>query len=702
MTTPDYTNCLIYEKSPYLLQHANNPVNWLPWGDTAFSKAKAESKPIMLSIGYSTCHWCHVMEKESFENNEIAEILNKHFVPIKVDREERTDIDNLYMDFVVNTTGQGGWPLTIFLTPELKPFFGGTYFPAEDYNSLPGFKSILITVSEKWQTEKDEIINSADYILNQLKEIASPKNYGRNSSIDSSLLRKAFEKFNSTADKGNGGFGIAPKFPATHNLDFLLRYWGKNKNKEAAEIVDITLEKMGNGGIHDHIGGGFHRYSTDKSWHLPHFEKMLYDQAQISSIYLDASLALGKAKYAEVAKKSLRFITSKMKNREGGFCAAFDADSLPEWNSEKKLEGSYYLWKKNEIIDLLGEKANQFCDYFQVKDEGNVDEDPHNIFKRKNILHINEKVIQKHEEELYEEGIKDNLKKLEDYRSKRPEPVKDDKILTDWNSMAITSLCKGHRVLNNNDFKSSAENCYKFIKNNLIDKNNNLLHRYRDGEASYFGTLNDYSFYIEGLLNLYFSTLTPNYLIEAKFHTDKMLDLFSDENTEALFFTSKKNDLLYRQVTFFDGAIPSAYSKAILSLFILYKITLSQRYKKKVENMLSEIYDQVNNYPGGYAQYLIAMSTYLNCKKSVIIAGSQNETFFKESIRFMNKIYKPNVFYLPIDTSEKGINDLIEIAPWLKEYTMQKEAAAYVCENGVCSLPIKNLETFRNFFQNEK
>ena len=447
-----HTNKLIGEKSPYLLQHAHNPVDWFPWGNEAFEKAKKEDKPIFLSIGYSTCHWCHVMEEESFSNQEIAKIMNKYFVSIKVDREERPDIDNIYMNAVMLMTGSGGWPLTVFLTPDKKPFYGGTYFPPEDKWGRAGFKTILNSIADGWPKNRDEILRSSESLTQAIRQEALSR--GKTTFIlNEKTLEQAYTQFQGRFDSSHGGFGAAPKFPMGHSLSFLLRYWKRTGQSRPLEMAEKTLSSMVKGGVYDHIGGGFHRYSTDGQWRVPHFEKMLYDQAILARAYLEAYQATGKEEYAQTAREIFEYVLRDMTHLEGGFYSAEDADSPSPENPKEKKEGAFYLWSEDEIIKSIGkEQAEVFNYYFGVKPGGNAPQDPHGESGDKNILYIAHSLEETagHFKKLsaeIEKIIRISKEKLFSVRSERPRPHLDDKILVDWNGLAISSLAFGSSVL---------------------------------------------------------------------------------------------------------------------------------------------------------------------------------------------------------------------------------------------------------------
>ncbi|MDX9924908.1 MAG: thioredoxin domain-containing protein, partial [Ignavibacteriaceae bacterium] len=494
-------NRLAKEKSPYLLQHSYNPVDWFPWGQEAFDKAKVEDKPIFLSIGYSTCHWCHVMERESFEDEEVASLINSVFIPIKVDREERPDIDNIYMSICQAMTGGGGWPLTVLLTPDKKPFFTGTYFPKNSNQGRIGIIDLINNVQSAWKNKRKEIDKSAEEITGYLDK---SNDIDQNVVLDKKILKKAYEFFDERFDKINGGFGSHPKFPSPHNLIFLLRYHHLTGNKNALHIVEKTLTEMRKGGIYDQVGYGFHRYSTDSKWLLPHFEKMLYDQALLLNAYTELYQITKNDFYKSTAEEIVKYISREMTSPEGGFYSAEDADS-------EGVEGKYYVWSEKELSTLLTDEQFLFIkEHFNTSAEGNFRDESSHQNTGENILFLNEELSP--EDLLLFEPIR---KILLAHRTKRVHPFKDDKILTDWNGLMIASLARAGRVFHNQFFISSAERSAKFIIENLSHTENELLHRYREGHSSLDAHIDDYSFFVSGLIELYESTFNPTYLERA-------------------------------------------------------------------------------------------------------------------------------------------------------------------------------------------
>jgi uncharacterized protein len=524
-----HTNRLANEKSPYLLQHAHNPVDWYAWGPEAFEKARTANKPIFLSVGYSTCHWCHVMERESFENEELAKILNRDFVSIKVDREERPDVDRIYMMFVQATTGSGGWPMSVWLTPDLKPFYGGTYFPPDNRWGRPGFRSVLEQLAEAWRTDRDKIVQSGSDIIEELEKHLEP---GPASRPDEMMLESAYLQFRRAFDTRYGGFGSAPKFPRGVAYNFLFRYTDRTKNEEAADMVLFTLREMAKGGMNDQLGGGFHRYSVDARWFVPHFEKMLYDQAQLAISYLEGYQISGDEKLANVARDILDYVLREMTDSRGGFYSAEDADSVIDPSKgDEKGEGAFYIWTRTEIDEILGEPAGEWFSYiYGVEKDGNVIEDPHGEFTGRNILYqrrtIEEAARFFHTGETdISAALNDARGKLLAARAKRVRPHLDDKVLTAWNGLMISAFAKAGFILQTDSYLDAAKKAADFILSDMV-RDGILLRRWRNGDAAIPGFLDDYAFFVQGLLDLYEATFMAGYLEEARRLTAKMRELF--------------------------------------------------------------------------------------------------------------------------------------------------------------------------------
>jgi hypothetical protein len=606
-------NRLAQEKSPYLLQHAHNPVDWYPWGEEAFAAARERDKPIFLSVGYSTCHWCHVMERESFENEDIAAILNRAFIPVKVDREERPDVDRVYMTFVQATTGSGGWPMSVFLTPSLKPFFGGTYFPPDNRYGRPGFASVLTQLAAAWITDRGRIEQSGADVLERLRTMfgsGAPSVPAREEEVRNRLFLTLRRNF----DTRLGGFGGAPKFPRPVNLNFLLREHVWSKNEEALEMAVATLRAMAAGGMNDQLGGGFHRYSVDARWFVPHFEKMLYDQAQLAVSYLEAFQLTGDASLADVARSVFDYVLRDLTHPDGGFHSAEDADSVIEASQpHEKGEGAFYVWTWDELEALLGEDAAWFCETFGVERRGNVLEDPHREFQGKNILFAARAI----------DDPASGAKKLERCRAilmaardKRIRPHLDDKVLTAWNGLMISAFAKGAQVLGDERYRAAARRAASFIRERLLTRDGILLRRWREGEAAIPGFLDDYAFFGQALLDLYETDFDDDDLALARKLTADMRTLFEDTANGGFFSTvAGDENLVLRMKEDYDGAEPSANSIAILNLVRLGEIDAAKRALAAFSSTLA---DQ----PSGAPQLAIALAAAERPRTEIKIYGT--------------------------------------------------------------------------------
>ncbi|OGW81203.1 MAG: hypothetical protein A3C47_00400 [Omnitrophica bacterium RIFCSPHIGHO2_02_FULL_51_18] len=687
------------EKSPYLLQHAQNPVDWRPWGDEAFEKAKREDKPVILSIGYSTCHWCHVMAHESFEDDATAAVMNERFISIKVDREERPDIDSIYMQYVMATTGGGGWPMTVFLTPDRKPFYGGTYFPPEDRYGMPGFKSLLSSISQAWKERRGEILesaNSAATFLNQNKHIENPNVLGEKT------LEASFERFSGSYDSRFGGFGSAPKFPMGHSLSFLLRYWKRTGDAHALDMVTHTLRSMASGGIYDKLSGGFHRYSTDTQWRVPHFEKMLYDQAILVRSFLEAYQATHDEAFARVARETLDYVLREMTDKKGGdsstpadalvaggFYSAQDADSQDPRDPSHKREGAYFVWRREELDEVLGEKDAEIFSYvYGVEKAGNALQDPHKEFMNQNVLYLaqNKEVTSKYFKRSVTEIdkiIADSRKKLLEHRAKRVPPHLDDKVLTDWNGLMIASFAFASRVLDEVKYLNAAESAAEFIRTTLTDKNGRLLHRYRGGEAAIQATLDDYAFLIYGYLNLYESSFDRRWLEESRKLFRMMVDEFWDAERGGFYLTSAgTKDLIARPKNSYDGAIPSGNSMAALTALLLSRFAADEAYEKYAAEIFQVFSDEVAAQPTGYSQMLSALDFAVGPSYEMVLSAVKQDETFESMLREIYLRFLPN-----------------KITLWNKEGgdkpPVDGKTTAYICKNKVCGLPITDLEEFK-------
>tara|TARA_B100000073_G_scaffold258471_1_gene218370 strand:- start:323 stop:2413 length:2091 start_codon:yes stop_codon:yes gene_type:complete len=685
-------NKLANSQSPYLLQHASNPVNWYPWSEEAFKKAKNENKPIFLSIGYSTCHWCHVMEHESFEDSTVASLMNKYFINIKVDREEMPEIDHLYMSVCQAMTGRGGWPLTIVMTPEKEPFFAGTYFPKEGRGQQPGMLQLIPSLANAWNSKQDEIQLSVNKIKNYLIQI--------NTTIpgdmwDETIIHDAFSQYADRYDPQYGGFGKSPKFPSPHNLIFLLRYSKLYNNPTSLEMVENTLNYMRLGGMFDHIGLGFHRYSTDNRWFLPHFEKMLYDQAMISMAYLEAYQITGNEKYADVAKEIFTYVLRDMVDDNGGFYSAEDADSEGE-------EGTFYIWTENEFVEILGpEHGRIMAKVYGFSKSGNFHDEATGQTNGKNIPYLRENldVIAKR----FNLSLNDLIGLIEisreqlfSARKERIHPLKDDKILTDWNGLMIAALALGGQILNEPDYTKAAKKAAEFIQDNLLDKYGRLMKRYRSGKAGLSPHIDDYTFMIWGFLNLYEATFNLDYLSQAIQLSEIMIEDFSDKNGG--FFIGGKNGekLIVRSKDSYDSAIPSGNSVAVMNLFRLGKMTGEPKWTELSEKTLRAFTNQAIQSPTGYA-YMITgfMFDFKNPKELVITANSFDKKT-EEMVQMIRNHYSPNKIVLFKDLSKT--NDIDKMIPWLSNHsTINNKTTFYVCENFTCKRPTTNIKTVLNF-----
>lgn len=664
-----WTNKLINEKSPYLLQHAHNPVDWYPWGGEAFARAMAEDKPIFLSIGYSTCHWCHVMERESFEDEEVAELLNNNFVVIKVDREERPDIDHIYMSVCQALTGSGGWPLTIFMTPDRKPFYAGTYFPKKSRMGYPGLIEVLERINKTWTKEKSVLLESSEKIMEHMQHEFDTDEGGE---INYEAIERAYQSFFRNFDKVYGGFGSAPKFPTPHNLMFLLRHWKQSNDENALSMVEKTLEAMYRGGMYDHVGFGFSRYSTDRKWLVPHFEKMLYDNALLAFTYLETYQATRKEQYRYVAEQIFEYVLRDMTSPEGGFYSAEDADS-------EGVEGKFYVWSPEEAAEVLGdEDAKDFCSFYDITAKGN--------FEGKSIPNVIENKLSF--EELAKVPMDGMRYRLFEHREKRIHPYKDDKILTAWNGLMIAALAYGARILDSDKYRQAAERAVDFIERKLIREDGRLLARYRDGEAAIEGYIDDYAFLTWGLIELYQTGFNPDYLRLAVSLTDDMIKYFGDEKGGGFFmYGNDSEQLIARPKEIYDGAIPSGNSAAALNLLRLGRLTGRTEFEVEADSQFRAFAEKVSSYPMGHT-YLLMSVMFAHAKSSeIVIVGEKENEQTKRLIDIVNKNFLPYSVVVVKDTASD--DDLKELAPYTEGQEMvDYKATAYICENFACRKPI--------------
>ncbi len=677
------SNRLISEKSPYLLQHSLNPVDWYPWGDEAFEKAKREDKPIFLSVGYSTCHWCHVMERESFEDQETANLMNQVFVSIKVDREERPDIDNIYMMVCQMMTGSGGWPLSVIMTPDKKPFYSGTYFPKESRYGRIGFKDLIRSIDEAWKSKRAEIEKSSIEITNHLHE-----SYSSNSTkkIETKIFNEAFKNFEERFDSTHGGFGSAPKFPSPHNLMFLLRYWKRTGIQKALDIVTKTLTEMRRGGIYDQIGFGFHRYSTDSKWLVPHFEKMLYDQALLTMAYTEAYQATGITEFGKTADEIITYILRDMTSPGGGFYSAEDADS-------EGIEGNFYVWTRDELINLFGKKdAELISKFYNTSREGNFQEEATRAFSGANIFHLTDSSAI---------DIQDNDRfttirtKLFEHRENRVHPYKDDKILTDWNGLMIAALAKAGRVFDNPTYISAAERAVAFINDHLTTPDGKLIHRYRNGDSGITANLDDYAFIVWALLELYESTFKVNYLEQAIQLTEISIQHFEDNKNGGFFFSPDYGEqLIVRTKEYYDGAIPSGNSVFAQNLLRISRITADSKYENLADKLFTSASSILSKNPQAFTQFLSAFDFANGPSYEVIVAGDFENLAVRNILSGLSGRFIPNktVILAQGKNHPQSLN-----YNYLDSYTMiNKQPAIYICKNFVCSLPTTDInEAFK-------
>ena len=680
-----HTNKLIEETSPYLLQHAHNPVDWRPWGSEAFEQAQKEDKPIFLSIGYSTCHWCHVMEHESFEDQQIAKIMNEHFVSIKVDREQRPDVDEIYMNAVMMMTGSGGWPLSVFLTPEGKPFYGGTYFPPRDAYGRPGFDRVLLSVADAWKNRRQELVGSATK-MNEL--LQSPAGSTDKSNLSPEILDNAFGSFQNIFDAVNGGFWTAPKFPQPTNLSMLLSYWSRTTDNQALSIVEKTLDAMAAGGIYDHLGGGFHRYSTDAKWLVPHFEKMLYDQALLSKVYLQAYQITKQERHAQIAKETFDYVLRDMTDPAGGFYSAEDADS-------EGKEGTFYLWDPEQIDSALNEEQARFFNaYYGVTKEGNFEEGTTILNITTSMKHLENEF--KKDQAAIANILTTARTKLFQERAKRTRPHRDEKIITGWNGLMISSLAYGGAVLEEEKYIEAARHAAEFILSTL-HKNGRLMRYYRDGRVVEKAFLDDYAFTTMGMLDLYEATFDVKWLIEAKSLSNQMIELFADSEKGGFFLAGKDGEkLIARTKPGSDGAIPSGNSVAALVLLKLGRLTMDQRFTELGGKVLEAFSQQLQRSPAYSSAMLMALDFRLGTTQEIIIAGNADALDVKKMLKLIRGKFLPNAVVL-LHEPDKADSALYNTVPFIKNQTAIKgKATAYVCENYVCKKPVNNMGEFEN------
>ncbi|HVM62187.1 MAG TPA: thioredoxin domain-containing protein [Verrucomicrobiae bacterium] len=689
-TTARKPNRLIHETSPYLLQHAYNPVDWYPWGEEAFARARKENKPIFLSIGYSTCHWCHVMEHESFENDDIAAVMNRYFVCIKVDREERPDIDHIYMAAVQATTGSGGWPMSVWLTPDLKPFFCGTYFPPDARYGRPGFKELLERVHDVWETNHDAVVAQAGQIAEAVGRYATMGREGSGErALDDAALPLAFEQFRSSYDEVNGGFGGAPKFPRPVALNLLFRYFARTNDVAARDMAVHTLRAMGEGGMFDQLGGGFHRYSVDDHWLVSHFEKMLYDQAQLVSSYVDAYQITRDPFYADIARRTCDYVLRDMTSPEGGFYSAEDADS-------EGVEGKFYVWTRQEIEKALGKQADAFCRAYGVTADGNWE-------GGSNVLHVASPDAAKFTNE---------RAKLFAIREKRVRPHRDEKILTAWNGLMISALARAAQALDDPEYREAADPAFAKGFGGLAAGHSNayleaarraarylVANRLKDGRLTRTATVpamvEDYAFLGNGLVDLYETDFDPQWLVTATKLADTMLAQFYDAKAGGFFQTDGHDaSVIVRAKEDYDGAEPSGNSMAAMLLLRLAQFADRANYRDAAEKTLQLFGDHLRKAPSTVPQMACALDFYLSKPKQIVIAGKPGTADAEAMLRAVRERYLPNAIVILADGAESQ-KMLTKLLPFLESIKpIDGKATAYVCVNYACQLPTSDVRKF--------
>lgn len=682
---PQFVNRLISETSPYLLQHAHNPVEWYPWGEEAFAAAKAQNRPILLSIGYSACHWCHVMERESFENEEIAALMNEFFINVKVDREERPDVDTVYMNAVQLMTGRGGWPLTMFLTPEGEPFYGGTYFPPTDRPTdrgiSPGFPRILRSVADAYKTRRSDVGRTAGEILDELNRMQAPP--GGSAALSRDIFKTAYRKLGLRFDHVHGGFGQAPKFPNSLGLSFLLRFWKATGDAHARHMVELSLRKMALGGMYDQLGGGFHRYSTDVEWLVPHFEKMLYDNALLSRLFLEVHQATGKPFFRRIVEETLDYVLREMTGDNGGFYSTQDADSEGE-------EGKFFVWTPTETGEILDEReAKLFNAYYGVTDEGNFEHTGTSIL---NITDTLDLVALKQGVSLFdaERMISEARKKLREARETRVKPARDDKQVVAWNGMMLVSFARAAAVLDRDDYLAAAIACGEFIERDLLH-DGRLCRTFKNGTRKYAGYQEDYACAAEGLLALHETTLDVRWLKLAKQLTDTMLELFLDPEGGPFFFTGSEHESLITRVKeYYDNATPSGNSVAVEVLLRLAILTGEDRYRRVAVAVLESLADAMGKVPSGFGKLLCALDFHLSSPKEVAIVGDPAAEDTHVLLAVVSGMFLPN---LVLTGTTGAAAEAGRISPLLHDRDMvDGKATAYVCENYTCQAPVTTPE----------
>jgi uncharacterized protein YyaL (SSP411 family) len=691
-----YTNKLLHETSPYLLQHAHNPVNWYPWGDEALAAAREEDKPIFLSVGYAACHWCHVMERESFENEEIAEILNKSFISIKVDREERPDLDEIYMSAVVAMNGGGGWPMTVFLAPDLKPFMGGTYFPPEDKWGRVGFKRLISRIGELWldAAGRERLLKESETLMSVVEASTTGRGPGksRTGDLNAALLTKAAEDLESSFDERWGGFGKAPKFPPHAAIQALLRDYFHTGNRRSLDMALFTLDKMYEGGLYDHLGGGFHRYSTDERWLVPHFEKMLYDNALLAIVYLEAYQLTSDERYSRVAREIFDYVLTRMTGPGGAFYSTEDADS-------EGREGTYYLWRYVEIEEILGEEdARLFAEAYSLRPEGNFSS--HESYHQGlNILHMGSGLPKTEaksgvSEQSLEETLAPLRRKLLAVREKRARPGLDDKIITSWNALMISAFAKGYQVLGETKYLKVSERAARFILEHMRTPEGNLYRTHRHGKSRFNAYLVDYAYMLQALIDLYESGFHSSWLSAARRLAEDMLSHFWDKESAGFFNTGEMHkNLIVRTKTMHDGAIPSPNGVAVRSVLRLARLLGKEDYEDKAIRTLEVYHEFMSQAPRGYLTLLSCVDDMVYPPKEVAVVGGRDSEDTLKLLRTVHRQYIPNRVLAFLDPGGEDAPKQIKRIPLLEGRDLvDGKAAAFVCENFACNKPVTSVK----------
>lgn len=679
-------NRLIHEQSPYLRQHAHNPVDWYPWGEEALARARAENKPILLSIGYSACHWCHVMERESFENEGIARLMNENFVSIKVDREERPDLDQIYMDAVQLLTGRGGWPLTVFLTPEGNPFFGGTYFPPEDRQGMPAFPRVLLGIAGAFREKPVDVQQNVERLGKGLAGLTEFNSDGGEPRADT--LETAARSLAQHYDRVNGGIGRAPKFPNSFVFSLFLRQYQADGDLEFSHMVSETLSRMAKGGVYDQVGGGFHRYSVDERWLVPHFEKMLYDNAQLARLYLDAGRELSEPEFMAVARETLDYVLREMTSPEGGFYSTQDADSEGE-------EGKFFLWTPAEARAVLGDELSPVAErYFDISDEGN--------FEGNNILHrtigIEEaaRLFKRSPEEM-DRAIEEIRRRLFEARQRRVKPARDDKILAAWNGMMLGAMAEGYRALGDERYLKAAERAADFIMTQMWD-GHALKRSYKDGVARFNAYLEDYALVTNGMVDLYEASLDRGYLDKARTMADIILDRFLDREKGGFFFTSADHERLFtRSKAVFDGSTPSGNSAAVMALLRLYGYTGEVRYFAEAQRTLRLLSSFIAQQPFAFSHMLEAIDLYQRGPVEIVLVGERGSPAIGEWLERIGLFYLPNRALFIADPRDSSDGHLPEQVRGKTQ--VNGKLTAYVCRERICTAPITSFDALKSELQ---